>query len=378
MTADWTATRTWSAAGAGDLLSESRANAYLRDNLDHLDEQATRRLTNVGGNGALVAGDVVVYATTGQVLTTTTAVDPRKVVVALDSIADSAQGRFRGVGFCLVNVTGSVAFGDYLVTSTTAKKARTAVGAEKEAAFGRAYSPDSSGQVLALIWTNQRPQPPMMVLYSTANQSIPDSTDTPLLFNTDDTDTDAQHFTVNNNLTGTVAKTNGAATLTGTGTLFSSELSVGQIIDVPGGAVERRVVTIVASNTSATVSGNFANSASGQTAARVSSAFAFRTPGLYLLTGVCAFAANATGTRRAGFQVNRTLPSAVIFAPAEVANLGASKRVYLPVPAVYVRASQWDFAELVAWQDSSGSLNADGSTTAGSLVPYVTAQWVSA
>lgn len=70
-------------------------------------------------------------------------------------------------------------------------------------------------------------------------------------------------------LTGTVAKTNGSATLTGTGTAFTTELSVGMVISVPGGATERAIVSAIASDTSLTVTANFANTSSGQTASRV-------------------------------------------------------------------------------------------------------------
>lgn len=70
-------------------------------------------------------------------------------------------------------------------------------------------------------------------------------------------------------LTGTVAKTATSATLTGTSTLFLTELSVGMVISVPGTAVERRTISAIASDTSLTVSVALDNTASGQTASRV-------------------------------------------------------------------------------------------------------------
>jgi hypothetical protein len=70
-------------------------------------------------------------------------------------------------------------------------------------------------------------------------------------------------------LTGTVAKTAASPTVTGTGTLFLTELSVGETIRVPGTADEDRVISAIASNTSLTVTANFANSASAQVASRV-------------------------------------------------------------------------------------------------------------
>lgn len=68
------------------------------------------------------------------------------------------------------------------------------------------------------------------------------------------------------NLTGTVSKTGGNATLTGTGTLFTTELVVGNLVTVPGTSNELKKVTAIASNTSLTVDSNFTNTASVQTA----------------------------------------------------------------------------------------------------------------
>ena len=72
--------------------------------------------------------------------------------------------------------------------------------------------------------------------------------------------------TVQTAISGTVAKTNASAVLTGTGTDFLAELDVGDSIIVPGGASETRTILSIASKTSLTVSSNFANTASGQTA----------------------------------------------------------------------------------------------------------------
>ncbi len=80
-------------------------------------------------------------------------------------------------------------------------------------------------------------------------------------------------FGSGSNLTGTVSKTSGGTTLTGSGTSFTSQLSVGQVIDVPGGSgVERRVVAGISSNTQLTVNEAWGSSASGQTCTRYASA----------------------------------------------------------------------------------------------------------
>ncbi len=67
-------------------------------------------------------------------------------------------------------------------------------------------------------------------------------------------------------LTGTVAKSAASATLTGTSTLFTTELLVGDKITVPGTANETRTVTAIASDTSLTVDSAFTYAATGQTA----------------------------------------------------------------------------------------------------------------
>lgn len=72
-------------------------------------------------------------------------------------------------------------------------------------------------------------------------------------------------------VTGTVAK-NGSTTVTGTSTVFRSELYPGATIRIPGGVqgYEARVVAAITSDTSLTVTAAFVGTATGQTAQRVS------------------------------------------------------------------------------------------------------------
>lgn len=68
-------------------------------------------------------------------------------------------------------------------------------------------------------------------------------------------------------ITGTVAKTATSADLAGTGTLFLTEIGLGDQIQVPGGGDDEfRIVIAVASDNALTVDGPFENSASGQVA----------------------------------------------------------------------------------------------------------------
>jgi hypothetical protein len=79
-------------------------------------------------------------------------------------------------------------------------------------------------------------------------------------------DTDEVTF----NLTGTVAKTNASATVTGTGSTFTTQLVSGDVIRIPGGtSTEDRTVLTIASDTSLTVTVAFTTTASGQTGQRV-------------------------------------------------------------------------------------------------------------
>ncbi|MCH8281219.1 MAG: hypothetical protein IIC96_11125, partial [Chloroflexi bacterium] len=99
-------------------------------------------------------------------------------------------------------------------------------------------------------------------VHHSTTQSIANNTLIALVLNNERFDTDGMHFTSASNLTGTVTKTNGSPTLAGSGTQFTSELTVGQMITVPGTDDEVRGVTAIATDTSLTVNSNFANSAS--------------------------------------------------------------------------------------------------------------------
>ncbi|HVA88088.1 MAG TPA: hypothetical protein VNF73_17420 [Candidatus Saccharimonadales bacterium] len=67
-------------------------------------------------------------------------------------------------------------------------------------------------------------------------------------------------------LTGTVAKAAGSTTITGTGTSFTTQLTVGREIAIPGTTTEYFIVSAIASDTSLTVFNAAVNTASGQTA----------------------------------------------------------------------------------------------------------------
>lgn len=178
-------------------------------------------------------------------------------------------------------------------------------------------------------------------------------------FDTDIHDDADYHCTSSANLTGTVAKTNGSATLTGTGTNFTGELVVGQVIDVPGTATERRVVIAIASATSLTVNSNFANTASGQTATRVNSQFVAVTAGTYLFGGFVKHEANASGTQRVNTLL---LNGSEISGTESTAAPSAGHDVAFATQRCVRKLSQWDRVSLGVYQDSGGTRTIGAAT----------------
>src|SRR5436190_11869341 len=86
--------------------------------------------------------------------------------------------------------------------------------------------------------------------------------------------TQRSSFGSGTDLTGTVAKTSGGTTLTGTGTSFTTQLAVGDVISVPhAGGTDVRRVTAITTNTSLTVNLAWSASASGQTATKLAQAY---------------------------------------------------------------------------------------------------------
>lgn len=183
------------------------------------------------------------------------------------------------------------------------------------------------------------------------NLSVSDVTDTIVGWDTEDDDADSQHYMSAASLTGTVAKAAASSTLTGTGTAFTTELSIGQVISVPGTAVEKRVVIGIASATSLTVDSAYANTASGQTATRVNSAVVFRQSGHYSLDAGAYWASDADGDRKLAIILNDTTP----IAQDNRLSIGAAvmgQTVSLTRPF-----RQWDFVEVQVRHAAGAALN---------------------
>jgi hypothetical protein len=183
------------------------------------------------------------------------------------------------------------------------------------------------------------------------NQSITTATATAITWDTEDQDADNQHYTSAANLTGTVAKTAASNALVGTGTAFTTELSIGQVISVPGTAAEVAVVIAITDATHLTVAGaGFANTASGQTATRVNSAVVFRQPGMFQVELGAYLAAVASGTVTVQIRLN----GATMIGQADKAGVNASAGYDLVVNRPF---QQWDYVEAIVTQGSGGSVN---------------------
>lgn len=113
-----------------------------------------------------------------------------------------------------------------------------------------------------------------------------------------------QHFESAANLTGTVSKVASSAAVVGVGTAFTTELTVGQLISIPGTAAETFAVTVITDNTHLTLSAVAANSASGQTAARLNNGLVCRKAGRYAGIFSAGFTAVSSGTRTLEVLVN--------------------------------------------------------------------------
>lgn len=165
-----------------------------------------------------------------------------------------------------------------------------------------------------------------------------------------DYDNGNMHFESADPLTGTVDKTNGSDALAGTGTAFTTELSIGQVIEIPGVGNEIRVVIAIADDTNLTVNSDFANTASGQTGTRLNSAIVCRSPGLYIPWSNVQMGANSTGRRVLRLRLNDA------DGRADFAILPVSS----PQSLLLFTARElvlWDFLEIRAWQDSGGALD---------------------
>lgn len=146
-----------------------------------------------------------------------------------------------------------------------------------------------SGETTGMKWSTPTATPAFhgAAAYNSSNYAFTTGgAENFISLNTENHDTDLYHFTSDAALTGTVAKASGSPTITGTGTSFTTELSIGQVVTIPGTAVEVAIVSAITDNTHFTASANMANTASGQTATRRSGFYVIPSGkgGTYLVT----------------------------------------------------------------------------------------------
>lgn len=195
---------------------------------------------------------------------------------------------------------------------------------------------------------------------NSAVQSLTNATFTPINLDTEDYDTDTMHYTSVANLTGTVSKTAASAAIVGVGTSFTTELSVGQLISVPGTAAEIRVVTVITDNTNLTVAATFANTASGQTATRVNQGIVVRTAGYYDVVAQLGFASNSTGNRYLNLQHVRGATVTTVASLGDAGLTGDATRLDVGTPYL---CNQWDWFQMLGYQASGGALNTEAAAS---------------
>lgn len=196
---------------------------------------------------------------------------------------------------------------------------------------------------------------------SSGAQTIQSATHTAITLDAEDHDDLGQHFTSAAALTGTVAKSSSSnpTILVGTGTLFTTELTVGQVIDVPGTATERRVVIFITDDTHLTVNTAFVNTASGQTATRVNSTITILTTGNYELEGQVDFVSNSSNSRLIALWKNGVNTGTRL---AQTATSGGALGPRTPVLTGYRSFAQWDYVELSGWQDTGSPLDVNAGS----------------
>jgi hypothetical protein len=206
---------------------------------------------------------------------------------------------------------------------------------------------------------------PAVSIASSGAQGIATGVPSVIGWDTELFDTDGMHDPRFATLTGTIAKTAGQNNLVGTGTLFTTELSVGDPIRVGG---EVNVVASITSNTAATVRSNWSTTASGQTYTRDNTLVQIKTPGVYRLSASIDFSnSSISGTnRRLYLRVN----GVIVAKDSRIPH--TTDYTYLQVNKD-IRLAAGDIVDIQAYQDSGGSLTVIND---GSASPFLNATWL--
>lgn len=172
-------------------------------------------------------------------------------------------------------------------------------------------------------------------------------------------DSDNYHFTSGANLTGTVSKASGSATITGSGTSFTTELSVNQVVAVPGTAVELFVVKTITDDTHFTAWANAANTASGQTATRRNDCIAIPAglAGYYAVSSNGEWDSNTTGERIATIWKNQAEVEGMWIREAGLTSGGQGQHL----GGTPLHLSEGDIVQAAFWQTSGTNRTLGGN-----------------
>lgn len=208
-------------------------------------------------------------------------------------------------------------------------------------------------------------------IYHNAAQTLADATATALLWNTSREDTDNFHFESDANLTGTVAKAAASAVITGTGTAFTTELAVNQVVLVPGTATEVFVVKVITDDTHFTAWANAANTASGQTAARSSKYLAIPAgkTGKGRIQIALEYAADADGYRQEGILISGATWGGFDGRPAIIGGVQETRKSW---STPWFDVTEGDYIHVLATQTSGGNLNI---TRGANYSPELSFEW---
>lgn len=254
------------------------------------------KVTNAMLAGSITAANLVGsdIATVGTITTGTWSGTTIAVAKGGTNLANGTSGGVLGYTASGTIASSAVLAANGIVVGggAGATPTATAAGTNNQALFGVT----GSAPTMRAITAADVPAMPQFFGNNSTFQTLSNNTALPYHCDTLASSSDILHFSSDAALTGTLAK-NGTTAVVGTSTLFTSELSVGQVILIPGTANEVRVVTVITDNTHLTVGSAFVNTSSGQTGTRQSAYYVANTAGVYHVSAVTQYAYIASAGR---------------------------------------------------------------------------------
>lgn len=240
-----------------------------------------------------------------------------------------------------------------------------------------------------------------------ANQTLISGLPTVIPWGINDSDANNQHLLnpAPGTLSGTVSTTLGSQTISGSSTSFTTQLAVGQVIQVGGPLPQQFVVISIASNTSLTASQPATQTVSAQTAVLLSSAIVFPQAGMYDVdVGAFFRLPDLLGTAGIGSQTTLVAVPSVAFGPlpatvsttvtlqlrlngsliisqiddssmnSQYAKIMSTKRQFQQWDYVEVIATQWSGIPVTLLADERTSFATNGRPTIVAAIPYINIQ----